>query len=378
MRAIVEKASSAAPLEPLLVAHFNDEKRIAAIMEAPIVRIAEFPSLCIQLSEYAFRRRVSTKLMDLREAVVNPKTAIGEAIANIEDSSIKFTQTLHNRSQKWVGRNGELISMREYLDTPDPLVLKTDLCDLDAILKFAPGTLNIIAGRPSMGKSAIGLFIADKYAQGQNKATLFVSLEMESRDLQARRISIHSGIPHMNILARRLSAEEREKVLYWESFINKAPLHYDTNPESSLATIKASIRKVIQREGNISAFFVDYLQLLSRDERNKANELDEISKGLRILAREFNIPCIALAQLNRGVESQTNKRPLMSDIRSSGAIEQHADTVSLIYRDEYYNDKSPDRGITELIVGKNRNGPTGTVKLLHKLQFNNYYNLGYR
>ncbi len=375
MRSLAEEAGPETPLEPLLIAHFNDAKRVQAFMDSPVINLREFPVICKQLSEYAQRRAFSHQLNQLSEVILDTDVPLVDAVAQIEDRSIGFTQQINNGSQRHLGRNGELISMREYLDTPDTADLKTELTDLDGVLKLRPGTLNIVAGRPAMGKSALGVFCADTFALGQNRPVLFVSLEMESRDLQARRIARHSKITHQRILGKKITPEQREIVLAWEEFINKAPLHYDVNPCSTLATIKASIRRVIQREGYVSAFFVDYLQLLSTSEQNKANELDNLSKGLRVLAREFNIPCIALAQLNRGVESQANKRPTMADIRSSGAIEQHADTITLVYRDDYYDSNSADAGITELIVSKNRNGPTGTVKILHELSINNYLSL---
>jgi len=237
---------------------------------------------------------------------------------------------------------------------------------------FRPGELIIIASRPSMGKTALALNMASYISMNQNIASAFFSLEMGCEQLTQRLISTESKINLTHLRNGKISQHESLKLELACKKLTNTDLFIDESHTLNIITLREKCRRLI-RKNNIKLIFIDYLQLMSSIIKydNKATEVGEISKGLKTIAREFNIPVIALSQLNRSVESRTDKIPMMSDLRDSGAIEQDADIITFLYRQEYYlRDKTPkDKiGITKIIIAKNRNGPTGSLEL----KFSNY------
>ena len=246
--------------------------------------------------------------------------------------------------------------------------LATGFRDLDNITSgFQPGELIIVAARPSMGKTAFTLNVACHVATRLQKPIMFFSLEMGAEQLVQRLIGSEARIDISNIRRGFIQRHEWSKLAEAAGRLSEAPFFIDETPSITVAELRNKCRRQMHESG-ISAVVVDYLQLMQGPEGydNKATEVGEISKGLKTIARELNIPVIALSQLNRGVESRTDKRPMMSDLRESGAIEQDADVIAFLYREEYYaKDKTPEDklGIAEIIVAKHRNGPTGTIEL---------------
>lgn len=231
------------------------------------------------------------------------------------------------------------------------------------------GDLIVLAARPSMGKTSLGMNIAEHIAFIKNKPVAVFSMEMNADQLMLRIASSMGRIDHTHLRTGQLSNNECERLVECADYFSKSKLHIDDNAAHTVASIRSSTRRLArQHNGQIGLILVDYLQLMSststRNGDTRSSDLGEMSRGLKNLAREMQCPVIALSQLNRSVEQRQDKRPLLSDLRESGALEQDADIVLFIYRDEYYTKeacKAP--GIAEVIVAKQRNGPTGTVKL---------------
>lgn len=227
------------------------------------------------------------------------------------------------------------------------------------------GSLIIVAGRPAMGKSAFALEIA----KNCKKTTLVFSLEMTSEQLAGRLLSSESSVSGHKIQRGMLTNADWELIVAGASKLADYPLYIDDTCSISLASIRSKCRKLKSTIG-LDLVIVDYLQLMeSKKSEHREQQIAEISRGLKQLAKELSIPIIALSQLNRELEKRKDKRPMLSDLRESGAIEQDADQVLFIYRDEVYNDNTADRGIAEIIIAKNRSGATGTVRL----RFENVY-----
>jgi replicative DNA helicase len=214
-----------------------------------------------------------------------------------------------------------------------------------------------------MGKTAFALGAA-VHAAAQGLPVLFFSLEMSHLELAQRVLSAESRVDATRMRNGRLLDADYTKITNAISRIGSAPLHIDDNPNVTVMDIRARARRMKSREG-LGLVVVDYLQLMSgrNSAENRQVEISEISRGLKILARELDIPVMALSQLSRTLESRADKRPMLADLRESGAIEQDADVVMFIYRDEVYNHESAERGSAEIIVSKHRSGPTGTVEL---------------
>ncbi len=255
----------------------------------------------------------------------------------------------------------------------------TGFTDLDKLTGgFQNGDLVIIAGRPGMGKTAFVVSIAVNAALQYGKRIGIFSLEMTAQQLVLRMIASISGIGVFNLRTGMLSQEQLRQVGKALDKLKKAEIYIDDTSMMTSADIRTKARKM-KMEKNIDMIIIDYLQLmhgrLTTGAPNRVQEVSEISRSLKILAKELDIPIIALSQLNRGVESRDNKRPMVADLRESGSIEQDADVILLIYRDEVYNRNSADKGKAEIIIGKQRNGPQGTVKLQFEDRTATFHNL---
>ena len=235
----------------------------------------------------------------------------------------------------------------------------------DLITGLQSANLIVLAGRPSMGKTALALNIARNVAVDQNKGVALFSLEMSKSELVQRLMCSEARIDSQRLRHGQLQASEWGKLTAACTPLFTAPIFIDDTAAVNLMEIRAKARRLKAREKNLGLVVIDYLQLMVGDMgvENRQQEISRISRGLKILARDLEVPVLALSQLSRQVESRINRRPMLSDLRESGAIEQDADVVLFIYRDEVYNKDSPDKGVAEIIVGKQRNGPTGFCKL---------------
>ncbi len=255
--------------------------------------------------------------------------------------------------------------------------LTTGFTDLDEMTTgLQPSDLVILAARPSMGKTAFALNIAENAAMRTKKAVAVFSMEMSSSQLAFRLISSLGRINQQNLRTGDLAEEEWPRVTSAITMLSEAKIFIDDTPALSPGELRARARR-LKREHDLGLIVIDYLQLMQvpGSKENRATEISEISRGLKALAKELDVPVLALSQLNRSLEQRTDKKPVMSDLRESGAIEQDADIIMFIYRDEYYNADSTEKGVAEIIIGKQRNGPTGSVKLAFLGQFTKFENL---
>ncbi|MCF4967431.1 replicative DNA helicase [Nostoc sp. CMAA1605] len=249
--------------------------------------------------------------------------------------------------------------------------------DLDAMTSgFQRSDLIIVAGRPSMGKTAFCLNLANNIAASMRLPVAVFSLEMSKEQLVQRLLASEAQIESGYLRSGRLSQTQWEPLSRAISMLSEMPIFIDDTPNITVTQMRSQARRLQAEQGvELGLVVIDYLQLMEGGGDNRVQELSKITRSLKGLARELSVPVIALSQLSRGVEARTNKRPMLSDLRESGSIEQDADLVIMLYRDDYYNSDSPDRGIAEVIVAKHRNGPTGTVKLLFDPQFTKFKNL---
>ena len=255
--------------------------------------------------------------------------------------------------------------------------IATGFYDLDyKTTGLQPSDLILIAARPSMGKTAFVLNIAEYVAVRSHITTAIFSLEMSKNQLVNRLLSMNSRVDSQAIRTGELQDEDWAKLMESARIIGESSLIIDDTPGISVAELRSKCRK-FKLENNLGLVIIDYLQLMSGGRRaeSRQQEISDISRSLKALAREIQCPVIALSQLSRAVEQRPDKRPMLSDLRESGAIEQDADVVMFIYRDEYYNHDTEDAGISEIIIGKQRNGPTGTVKLAYMAQYTKFANL---
>ena len=244
----------------------------------------------------------------------------------------------------------------------------TGFFDLDRMTSgMQAGDLIVLAARPSMGKTALAINIAEHVALQEDLPVAVFSMEMGASQLAIRIVGSIGRIDQGRLRTGKLIDDEWPRLSDAIERLKTVSLSIDETPGLTTSELRASARRLARSCGKLGLVVVDYLQLMSGsgggDGENRATELGEISRGLKMLAKELQCPVIALSQLNRGVEQRTDKRPMMSDLRESGAIEQDADVIMFIYRDDYYNKDSKDPGVAEIIIAKQRNGPTGTVKL---------------
>lgn len=258
--------------------------------------------------------------------------------------------------------------------------IATGFYDLDyKTAGLQPSDLILIAARPSMGKTAFVLNIAEYVALKSNLTTAIFSLEMSKDQLVKRILSMNSKVDSQAIRSGELQDEDWAKLVESARIVGNSNLIIDDTPGISVGELRSKCRK-FKLENDLGLVIIDYLQLMSGGKRTESRqqEISEISRSLKALAREIDAPVIALSQLSRAVEQRPDKRPMLSDLRESGAIEQDADVVMFIYRDDYYNHDSEEAGVSEIIIGKQRNGPTGTVKLKWLAQYTKFANLEHR
>ncbi len=255
--------------------------------------------------------------------------------------------------------------------------LTTGFIDLDEMTAgLQPSDLIIVAARPSMGKTAFSVNMAETAALRAKKAVAIFSMEMSASQLAFRLISSMGHIDAQHLRTGDLAEEDWPRVTNAITLLSETKIFIDDTPALSPGELRSRARR-LKREHDLGLIVIDYLQLMQvpGTKENRATEISEISRSLKALAKELNVPVIALSQLNRSLEQRADKRPMMSDLRESGAIEQDADVIMFIYRDEYYNPDGGEKGVAEIIIGKQRNGPTGTVKLAFLGKYTKFENL---
>ena len=276
---------------------------------------------------------------------------------------------------------GEVVERMETLlardSQSDITGVATGFADLDRMTSgLQPGDMIVVAGRPSMGKTAFALNIAEHVGVELRLPVAIFSLEMSGPQLATRFLSSVGRIDQSKLRTGRLTDDEWDRMTVALGKLHEAPIHIDETGAINSTDLRARARRLHRQFGKLGLIIIDYLQLMSsnRDGENRATEISEISRSIKALAKELQVPIIALSQLSRKVEERNDKRPLMSDLRESGAIEQDADIILMMYREEYYKPDTQDKGTAEAIIGKHRNGPVGTVRLTFLGEYTKFEN----
>ncbi|WP_174875195.1 replicative DNA helicase [Vogesella oryzae] len=325
--------------------------------------------------ERSIMRALAQVGTEIAEAAYNPQGR--DAAQLLDDAEGKVFQIAESTAKSKQGflempallkEVVERIDMLYSRENPDEVTgVPTGFTDLDAKTSgLQPGDLIIVAGRPSMGKTAFSMNIAEHVAVEAHLPVAVFSMEMGGAQLVMRMLGSVGRLDQHVLRTGKLGDEDWQKLTYAIGKLSEAPMYIDETPGLTALELRARARRLArQHGGKLGLIVIDYLQLMSGSGRgdNRTAELGEISRGLKGLAKELQVPVIALSQLSRAVEQRTDKRPMMSDLRESGAIEQDADLIIFMYRDEYYNPDTPDKGLAEAIIGKHRNGPVGRVRL---------------
>ena len=382
------------PLDPITVSEKLDNKNSLNKIGGKdyLVELATSTPSAANLEAYAEiirQRSIARKLMkansEISELISNPQ---GQEGASLLDKAESMIFALNDETAQ---NNQNVQSMRKLvpsaLDRLHELSNKaggligesTGFKDLDTKLQgIQKGDLIVVAGRPSMGKTSFAMNIAENilFNQESQGAVLIFSLEMPGEALTTRLLSGMTKINQQKVRSGMLKDNEMKSLFEQSEKLKNMPLWIDDSSLLSPMELRAKARRLARSENGLSLIVVDYLQLmqLPMSTENRVNQISEISRSLKSLAKELNVPVMALSQLNRAVEQRPNKRPIMADLRDSGAIEQDADVILFIYRDEVYNEDSDQGNAAEIIIGKQRNGPIGKIKLTFLKEFTRFEN----
>lgn len=324
--------------------------------------------------ERAILRRLVSASDEIASAAFNPQgRQVAEILDEAEQKIFHIGEEGSRMKQGFQSMDSLVVQLLDRVQAlsenpSDVTGLRTGFVDLDRMTSgLQAGDLIILAARPSMGKSSLCMNIAEHVALNEGKAVAVFSMEMGASQLAVRVVGSIGRIDQQRLRTGRLTDDEWPRLTEAIEKLRNVQLHIDETPGLSTSEVRASARRLARASGGLGLIVVDYLQLMSvsgaMSDENRATAIGEISRGLKMLAKELGCPVIALSQLSRAVESRSDKRPIMSDLRESGALEQDADTIWFIYRDDYYYKDSKEPGVAELIVAKQRNGPTGTLKL---------------
>jgi replicative DNA helicase len=339
--------------------------------------------------EKALVRRLLSSTYEIQRQVSSGE---GDPRDLVERAEMSILEVARDDSQKDFQKVGDILAVEvdrmEALSRGDRLAGGTPsgFSDLDVVTGgFQPGNLIIIAARPAMGKSALVTNMAENAAVDHGRAVALFSLEMSEAELAQRFVASQSRTLGEQLRKGQVPAKKWPKILEACDVLSKAPLYVDDTSDLGIMEIRAKARRLHQKlrredgTGGLGLIIIDYLQLMRADHRydSRVEQVGQMSRGLKILARELEVPVIALSQLSRAVEQRTDKRPILSDLRESGQIEQDADLVMFIYRDDYYNGAESERqGEADLIIAKHRNGPLDTIPLTFMSQYPKFWNLG--
>jgi len=336
--------------------------------------------------ERAILRQLVSAADEIAGNALNPlgrdaKTLLDEAEAKVFEIAEKGSRN----TEGFVHINPLLTQVVERIqelhdrDNPSDITgIPTGFLDLDQKTSgLQPGDLIIVAGRPSMGKTAFALNIAENVATLAGLPVGVFSMEMGGAQLATRMMASIGRLDSHKVRTGRLSDDDWSNLSMALGKLHEAPIYIDETGGLNPVDLRARARRLHRQCGKLGLIVIDYIQLMSsaRQNENRATEVSEISRSIKSLAKELSVPIIALSQLSRKVEERNDKRPMMSDLRESGAIEQDADVIMMLYRDEYYKPDSPDKGVAEVIIGKQRNGPTGTVRLAFLGQYTRFESL---
>lgn len=336
--------------------------------------------------ERAILRKLVTASDEIATTAFSPKgRPVAQILDEAEQKIFHIGEEGSRMKQGFQSMNSLVVQLldrvEEMSQNPNDITgVPTGFHDFDRMTSgMQPGDLIVLAARPSMGKTALAINIAENVAVQEGLPVAVFSMEMGASQLAVRIVGSIGRIDQGHLRTGKLSDDEWPRLTEAIEKLRNVSLHIDETPGLTTSELRANARRLSRQCGKLGLIVVDYLQLMSGSSSdgsdNRATELGEISRGLKMLAKELQCPVIALSQLNRSVEQRTDKRPMMSDLRESGAIEQDADVIMFIYRDDYYNKDSKEPGVAEVIIAKQRNGPTGTVKLTflkHITKFESY------
>ncbi len=337
--------------------------------------------------ERAILRKLVTASDEISTNAFNPQGKTVERILDEAEAKIFAIGEEGSRNKQGFQSLDNLVidlldKVQEMADNPaDVTGVPTGFADLDRMTSgLQAGDMIVLAARPSMGKTSFAVNIAEHVALNEGLPVAIFSMEMGAAQLAVRIVGSIGRVNQGNLRSGKLTDDEWPRLTEAIERLRTVSLHIDETPGLSPGELRANARRLARQCGKLGLIVVDYLQLMSgsgsaASSDNRATELGEISRGLKMLAKELQCPVIALSQLNRSVEQRTDKRPMMSDLRESGAIEQDADIIMFIYRDDYYNKDSKEPNVAEVIIGKQRNGPTGTVKLFFQKNQTRFENL---
>ena len=335
--------------------------------------------------ERSILRQLAATATEIAESAFNPLGRNAKAVLDEAEAKVLHIAEQGSRGGQNFQKVGELlVNVVERIETlynrddpSDVTGVPTGFTDLDRkTAGLQEGDLIIIAGRPSMGKTSLALNIGEHVALDTKKAVAVFSMEMGATQLALRMIGSVGRLDQHKLRTGRLAPDDWDKLSSALGRLNEAPILIDETPALNAIEVRSRARRVAKQYGNLGLVIVDYLQLMqaSSQGENRATELSEISRSMKALAKELRVPVVALSQLNRSLEQRTDKRPVMSDLRESGALEQDADVILFIYRDEVYNPESKDKGTAEIIISKQRNGPTGTVRVTFLGEYTRFEN----
>ena len=324
--------------------------------------------------ERSILRKLVSAADEISTEAFNPQgKAVDKILDEAEQKIFNIGEEGSRMKQGFQGMDSLVVDLldrvTEMADNPNDITgVPTGFYDLDRMTSgFQAGDMIVLAARPSMGKTALAINIAEHVALNEGLPVAVFSMEMGASQLAVRIVGSIGRIDQTHLRTGKLTDEEWPRLTEAIEKLRTISLHIDETPGLTTSELRANSRRLARQCGQLGLIVVDYLQLMSvssaMNDENRATAVGEISRGLKMLAKELKCPVIALSQLSRGVESRTDKRPMMSDLRESGAIEQDADVIMFIYRDDYYDKNSKEPGVAEVIISKQRNGPTGTVKL---------------
>jgi replicative DNA helicase len=394
-RAIRELAEKSKPFDAVTLGEWFESMGQSELVAggAYLIELASTTPSAANIAAYAEIVRdkaVLRQLIEVGTGIVNDGfqpdgRESGEILAKAEQDVFAIAEAGARGRTDFVAMNKALseafdVLQTRYANGGSVTGLPTGYTEFDEMTAgLQPTDLIILAARPAMGKTTFALNIAEHAAIRTKKAVAVFSMEMSSSQLALRLISSNGRVNAQRLRSGQLEDEDWSRVTSAIRMLREAKIFIDDTPGLSPEVLRAKARR-LKREHDLGLVVIDYLQLMSvpGNTENRATEISEISRSLKHLAKELNVPVIALSQLNRSLEQRADKRPVMADLRESGAIEQDADIILFIYRDDYYNkENSPDKGLAEVIIGKQRNGPTGSVKLKFFGEYTRFDNLSH-
>jgi replicative DNA helicase len=333
--------------------------------------------------ERSVLRQLINAAQDIASAGFNPE---GRSSEELVDEAERLIMQISESGQKAGGPQGMEGLLKGAIDRIEELYntggditgLTTGFIDLDRMTSgLQPSDLVIVAGRPSMGKTSFAMNLVENAALASDRPLMVFSMEMPAEQLVIRMLSSLGRIDQSRVRTGKLEQDDWPKLASATEKLKGTQVFIDDTPALTPTELRSRVRKLVREQGDLGMIMVDYLQLMrvAGSGEGRTAEISEISRSLKAIAKEFKCPVVALSQLNRSLEQRPNKRPVNSDLRESGAIEQDADVIMFIYRDEVYNEDSPDKGVAEIIIGKQTNGPIGSCRLSFQGQFTRFENL---